>query len=131
MTPYKLVPVVPTEEMLKASPIVGTGPGPDGWWCTNTKPAQDVWAAMLEAAPYPPLPSLSEREELARLIADAINRHMDAVSSCTVWAGPGSASVIGAIDAILAAGYRKENGFIPIQPILTSNGQPGAEPSGE
>lgn len=51
---WVLVPREPTEAMLKASPIVGTGPNEHGDWAVNTKPAQIVWAAMIAASPPPP-----------------------------------------------------------------------------
>jgi hypothetical protein len=40
----------PTTKMLKASPIVGTGINEDGKWGINTRPAADVWTAMIDAA---------------------------------------------------------------------------------
>jgi hypothetical protein len=40
----------PTEAMLRASPVVGTGPDERGNWAVNTKPAQAVWPAMIDAA---------------------------------------------------------------------------------
>lgn len=40
----------PTEAMLAASPVVGTGLDDDGKWAVNTRPAKDVWSAMIDAA---------------------------------------------------------------------------------
>ena len=40
----------PTEKMLKASPIVGTGLNEHGDWSVNSEPARIVWAAMIDAA---------------------------------------------------------------------------------
>ena len=38
----------PSEDMLRASPIVGTGPDESGRWKTNTEPARIVWQAMID-----------------------------------------------------------------------------------
>jgi hypothetical protein len=46
---FVVVPAEPTEAMLKASPVVGTGIGEDGKWATNTKPGRDVYRAMVAA----------------------------------------------------------------------------------
>lgn len=40
----------PTEAMLRASPVVGTGVDAEGRWCTNTDPAAWVWRAMIDTA---------------------------------------------------------------------------------
>lgn len=40
----------PTEAMLRASPLIGTGITEKGDWATNTRPAQAVWPAMIDAA---------------------------------------------------------------------------------
>jgi hypothetical protein len=35
--------------MLNACPVVGTGPDEHGNWSINTKPAEAMWPAMIDA----------------------------------------------------------------------------------
>jgi hypothetical protein len=39
----------PTRGMLNACPVVGTGPDEHGNWSINTKPAEAMWPAMIDA----------------------------------------------------------------------------------
>lgn len=39
----------PSERVMKASPVVGTGLNERGEWSVNTEPAQVMWPAMIDA----------------------------------------------------------------------------------